>query len=257
MKRRLFVFISILLSAIFTLGAQDIKNIEKPYIEVTGSAEMEIDPDEIYLSIIIGGYNVIKNDKDIVDSNDDQKWVIEQKIDVEQVDKNLKRILINANIAGKDIILQNVSSLTPYSYNPRRYVNIESLQREYHIKLYSPTQLDELLPKLGSPKEGFFSINVREMKNTKISEYREQTKIDALKAAQIKARKLVEAIGSRLGKPIYIIEQNNDNNYLLPYAASNVSNMQATSGNGGEGENNSMRKIKIRYEMKARFEIAE
>ena len=71
-------------------------------------------------------------------------------------------------------------------------------------------------------------MRIGELKNKDMQVYRQQSKIEALKAAKKKAEYWVEALGKRLGDVIRIVEPQESAGYPRYFAAqSNVSSSQA------------------------------
>ena len=92
-------------------------------------------------------------------------------------------------------------------------------------------------------------MRIGELKNKDMQVYRQQGKIEALKAAQKKAEYLVEALGKRLGDVIRIVEPQESAGYSRYFAAqSNVSSSPAEAYDA-------FRTIKLNYSMLVRFEI--
>ena len=94
-------------------------------------------------------------------------------------------------------------------------------------------------------------MRIGELKNKEITEYRKQVKIEALKAAKSKAAYLLSGIDKQLGDIISIVELTDDNNYRRPQPL--LSNTMMATSEDSEIEN--FKKIKLRYEIKAKFEI--
>lgn len=94
-------------------------------------------------------------------------------------------------------------------------------------------------------------MNIGELKNKDMQEYRAKGKIEALKAARQKAAYLVESLGQKLGNVLRIIEPE-DRNYYHFQSQSAMSNVALQSYDSNP-EN--FKTIKLRYQMTARFEI--
>ena len=62
-------------------------------------------------------------------------------------------------------------------------------------------------------------MRIGELKNKDMQVYRQQSKIEALKAAKKKAEYLVEALGKRLGDVIRIVEPQESAGYSRYFAA--------------------------------------
>jgi len=242
--KTIWILSTLLFVAISTMG-QNTTMQEIPYIEVTGSADIEIEPDEIRLAIVISSYKKGKNDLEIK---------------LEEVDKRLMDILGKAGITKSNVIMKSASTQGYWYYWWRYNSDDARLTKEYEVIFADYAQLNKVLAELPGPKEGFVNVNISQLKNKKIAEYRKQTKIEAMKAAKEKARYLLESVGQIPGKLIQVIELDEDDwGWYRPAAAysnmSNVSQVSMNAGSGGGGEDPSMQKIKLRYRIKARFEI--
>lgn len=231
------------LFAVSALPAQNRLDPEPPFIEVTGSADIEIEPDEIRLSVTISGYK---------DPTNDTAFSLK---DTESV---LMKLLAQSGVEKKDVILKNVSTQGYWYYERKDGREEESrMTQEYEIRCTDYSRLSQILAALPSPKQGFIHVYISDRKNSKISEYRKQTKIEAIKAAQEKARYLLESVGSTPGKLLQVIELDEDNGGYRPYGSSNTisqTSLNAHSG-GGDASNPSLQPLKLRYRIKARFEI--
>jgi|GEM_PF-609560 len=227
------------------LSAQNVPANDIPYIEVVGSADIEIEPDEIRVLVVIG--NNVKKEKERI-----------PEVSLEEAEKKLMDILSHTGVPKDKIILKNAGTEGYWPYY-RYYDDYDrvGLKKEYEIILTSNTQLSTLLSSLPGPKQGFLNVNISELKNKNIAEYRKQTKIEAMKAAKAKAGYLLESVGSTPGRLIQAVEMDEDDwGWYRPAAVhSNVVSQTSMNAGGGSDDGTSIRKIKLRYRMKARFEI--
>jgi uncharacterized protein YggE len=214
----------------------------KPFartIEVTGSAEMEVEPDEVYLSVNLREY---MKDKTV-------------KVYLVDIDKEFKKVLEGAGIDLKNVSVQGANAYYNYDWWHRENRKTDFLAaKTYTIKLPNLEKYNQLMQKLDH--KGIENAYLQRTENSKIEEYRQQVKINALKAAKSKAGFMVESIGSKLGDVVFIREIN-DGNVYRPVMYKTMSNMAMDSENataGGE-EAIQMEKIKIRYEVEAHFII--
>ena len=104
------------------------------------------------------------------------------------------------------------------------------------------------------------SIRITSSTHSQIAEYRRQVKIEAMKAAKEKASDLLECIGQKAGKVIEVVElQEPVNNYW--YGRYDVNNYTSnayipqTVNPGDNTEQSGVPSIKLRFEIKAKFEI--
>lgn len=248
----------ILLFSVFILGAVSLsaqynnQTNEPPYIEVTGSADIEVEPDEIRLAVTISNY--VERDED----DDDKKKKPKVEVSLDSVEKKFMDVLSKAGVPKKNIIMKNISS-RGYWYYWWRYGDDIRLTKEYEIIFNSYAELSKVLAELPGPKEGFANVNIAALKNKNIAEYRKQTKIEAMKAAKEKAQYLLESVGSTTGRLIQVIELDEDDyGWYRPnamYSNTAISQRSLNVGGGDGGDDPSMQKIKLRYRMKARFEI--
>lgn len=209
-------------------------------IEVTGSAEMEIEPDEVYLAVTLKEY---LKDK--------------AKVRMEEIETEFKNTLTKLGISLKDVSVESASAYFNYDWNWYRNESTKTdflASKTYIIKLPNLGKYNELMKKLDT--KGIENAWLQRTENSKIEQYREQVKVNALKAAKAKATVLVQSIGNQLGEVVFIREINAGNFYPQPMykAVSNMAMMDAESG-AASTESIGMQKIKIRYEIEAHFFI--
>ena len=123
------------------------------------------------------------------------------------------------------------------------------IAKKFDVKLQNFGQIDRIIKYVDT--RGIQSMNIGELKNKNLQEYREKGKIEALKAARQKATYLVESLGQNLGNVLRIIEPE-DRNYYHFQPQSAMSNVAFQSYDNNP-EN--FKTIKLRYQMTARFEI--
>lgn len=234
MKNILFV-LSIMISAT-VFGQNGEKNfIDQNYIEVTGKAIMQIIPDEIYLKILI-------NEKE-----NRGKSLIELE---NSMIAKLQEIGIETN---KDF------SIIDYTSNFKDYWIVKSdivLTKEYQLLVRNAKVAGKVFQEL--QKLGISNISIDRIENSKIQEYRQEVKINAIKAAREKANSLAIAIDQTIGKAIYIQEL--DNNYMNRMAGK-AAGMQIRAANSITSIANSQEpeiefeKIELDYSVIVRFEL--
>jgi len=212
--------------------------IDENYIEVTGSAEMEVVPDEIYLQVFIKE----KDDK--------------RKIALEELEKKMFDQLTKAGVdVEKDVSISNMMSYLNYRW--LRENNIRS-GKKYQILAHDAATVEKIYQLLNDIE--ISNIDIVSMNHSKIEEFRREIKINALKAAKEKASDLAEAIGQKVGKAIHITETP-DNHYK--HSNSNLSsNSFLNSYRGVRQESKSkggaqieFEKIRICYEIGAKFKL--
>ena len=213
----------------------DAQESERRYIEVTGSSEIEVVPDEIHLLIQIKEYwkeEFVPNSKP-----EDYKT----KVLLEWIEKDLRRVLSRAGISDEAIRVQEIGDY--WRQKGKEFL----IGKQLDIRLTDFEQINSIIRSVNT--WGIESMRIGELKHKDLLMYRKQGKIEALKAAREKASYLVEAMGQELGEVIRIVEpvDNNISRYLPFQAQSNVSM--------GTAATEQYRVIKLRYEMTARFAI--
>ena len=216
-----------LLIGIFTLGSfMNAQEVKKNAIEVTGVAEMEIEPDEIIFSIGIKADN---------------------KNELADTEKKLFETLKNAGVKNEDIKFKSMYQNT--------YAKTGKFTKNYQFKANAKADLGKIFEDLN--QKWVSNLNIAEVKNTKIADFRKTVKINALKAAKEKADYLLESMGKKAGSPLEIVEiEDYTSDTVLPVAYRGKMNSimemaDAATGNSFENIEN----IKLKYSIKTRYEI--
>jgi uncharacterized protein YggE len=178
----LYLLLSISLTA---FGQTEKSHSDRNYIEVVGTAEKRIVPDEIYISIIIR-----------------EREEGKEKLSVEQQEIKLKEALSSIGVPLKNLSLADVDA---------NYIRLKrtkkglSVTNEYVLKIGDvPTvsKVFEILDEMRIVEAGISRVN-----HSQLTEFKKELEIMAIKAAKEKASYILNAIGENLGKPIYISEQ--------------------------------------------------
>ncbi len=245
--KKLALLLTAIFALAFTIKAQDTKN--EHTIKVIGTAEMEIVPDEIYMSVTLREY-----------TNKEKK-----KMTIEELEKNLVNYIEKVTTTDKkDIKMDNMSA---YVLSMKRKNKDEVITKSYDVKFKKSQQVYMLYSVMDSL--GISKANVSKYSHSKMDEYKKQIKIDAIKVAKEKANYLLEAIGEKAGKAVSVTEftgfvtvndgvydNGRENNYysnsISQYAASTPGVMNL----GGEAGNTIGDKtIKLNYTINAEFAI--
>tara|TARA_B100000674_G_scaffold56903_1_gene39607 strand:- start:19556 stop:20305 length:750 start_codon:yes stop_codon:yes gene_type:complete len=233
---------------IFTIeyGKAQVGQNEFRFIEVTGSAEINVEPDEIRFHIGIEEYC-----KEEFEKRKPYKDCI-TKIPLEEIEKNLMAALTKIGIVKNQIIIKDVGDYWNRSGKKfKKSKTIELVLKDFSL-------VNEILRKV--KVRGVNSMRISDLKNKNISKYREQVKIEAMKAAKRKADYLLSSIGEKLGGVISVVELDGDflntwrNQNLLCNSKVNYT-LSSNSDNLNKMEN--IRKIQLRYKIKIRFEIKQ
>lgn len=211
---------------------------EKRVIEVTGSAETLITPNEFTFKITIN------------ERIEDKK-----KITIETQEANLKTELSNLGVdVNKDLTVFDLTS----TYVSRKKTKDTLGSKDYRLKIKDLAKIERLQEI--ADRLSVANLDLIESTHSDLTTFRKETKMEAVKAAKAKAEYMLGAIGERIGKSVYVkeVEDESDNrNY------SNLSNNSVMVSNGRRVSTDSQdtqdiltfSKIKLRYEVLARFEI--
>ncbi len=232
-----------LTAILFTLSsfAQTQINPYPKTITVTGSAEMEIIPDEIYVQVDLKEY--------------DKK--VQGKINIETIKRNF---LNNVKAIGIADSLVSIAAYDGFGGNPwlrkKNKKNELLASISYQVKIKTSKQLDDLVEKLDD--EATTNFYIQRTSHSKLSEYRKQLKIQAIKAAKEKAQYLTEAINEKAGEAVTI---NEPTEYYQPYYNTMRSNVmmkeQAMDQDMATADGNPVdfRKIKLKYDVTVVFSV--
>ncbi len=229
------ILTAILLGA-FSLSAfsQNIDNRRK--IEVTGSAEEEVTPDIIYMTISLKEYFKDSNNK--------------KKIEIDDLEKQLQSAVLNAGIPKENFMINNVSS---YNYYWNKKKNPDFLaSKQYRIKVTDLNKFNQIMGAVDS--RGIEYSNIDSYDYSKIESLKSQLKIKALQSAKAKASYLAESIGEKIGSAIDIQEINNEY-YPQPMYRSNAMMKSDTMNEVNAMPEIDFKKIKLNYQMRTVFEL--
>ncbi|OQP59290.1 SIMPL domain-containing protein [Niastella populi] len=210
-------------------------------VSVSGSADLEIVPDEIYVQVTLKEY--------------EKKGA--GKTDLQKIKADFLASCRNTGLPDSVITIASYegSLLKKRRSKEELYATIS-----YQIKFNNSKKIDELVSKLDD--EATQSFDVVRVSHSKIQEYRKQVRILAIKAAKEKAAYLTEAIGESLGTAVTITEYNAgfvQPGYFNVSQASMANTMENLSYNGNSGDLSGggidFRKLKIFMEVNAVFAI--
>lgn len=227
--------IKVLLFAISLLATLSLQaQTNERYIEVTGTSEIEIVPDEIHYLIEIREY--FKEEFDGKSKPEEYRT----KVPLAEIEQGLREALANSGIPQNAIRTQEIGDYW------RQQGQDFLVSKKFDITLTDFNQINEIVKRIDT--KGIHTMRIGELENNDMPAYHQKGKIEALKAAQRKATYLVEALGKRLGEVIRIVEKDSGN--VSPFAQSNVMSSDAASFDN-------FRTIKKNYSMLVRFEIID
>jgi uncharacterized protein len=214
--------------------AQDTKNfIDQNYIEVTGKAELEIVPDQIYIQILI-------NETDY-----------KGKESLEILERNMLKKLQEIGIdLKKDFAVKDISS------NFKNYWLKKTdifTSKEYQLIVHTAPVAGRVFRELEAL--GISNISIIKVDNSEMEKYKKEVKVNAIKIGKENAVSLAEAIGQTIGKALYIRE----NEPFYPMQA----NTMMIRGKGAAMDESytepdlEFEKIKLEYSVQVFFELKE
>ena len=239
------VIISMVLSIFisYTVIAQSANsNIEEKVkkIEVTGSSEMQIVPDEIYVNVTLQEYY------------NKQK----SKIDINDIQKEFLQKCMNAGISKDRIQIQSMNGFdqSNWYWRKRKKEQPDLLaSTTYVIKFSIASDIDKLVNLLDD--NATQNMNISRTNHSRMEEFRKEVKIKALQSAKAKANYLCESIGEKVGNALFIQEV--EGNAVMPMNRNMemAANKTMMWDNAGANEGIDFQKITIRCEIQAQFAI--
>lgn len=242
MRKTIVLFI-LLLFAAAPAAAQTVSSQPVRYIDVTGNSEIEVEPDEIILSIRVKEYW----EEEFARKAKPEDY--KTKVPLERIEKDLMAALIRSGVKKEDISVQGIGD--SWREQGRDFL----VGKQFQVRVYDFATVNTIVR--NADTRGIEYMNIAELKNKDIARYREKGKIEALKAARYKAGYLLEALGKKVGEVIAVEEPNEGGFYGVPqYRQSNVMLEEVAADTGG-GNMADVAKIKLSYQMRARFQIAD
>lgn len=233
MKRNWILMLALLLPALAFSQNETFKG--EHFIEVTGSAQQEIEPNEIYTLIRLREFEENK-----------------QKIGLEKLDADFMKALKEAGIDKKRLELADAGSrLDKFGKREKDAFR----EKAYQLKLTSATELEKFLEKLEPVKVS--QVAITRLHHSDYEKLKVELKMKALQAARNKAETLLKSIGAEIGKPLMIRDWEVEP--YQPMMEMKTANMRVQNESDQSGfapeEAIGFRKIKLQSQITAQFEI--
>ncbi len=221
-------------------NAQTIDNtIKQRTINVNGSSELEITPDQIYVGIELREYNKKNGDK----------------VDIETIRNQFLTAVKSMNIADTDVVVQGYSGWDGnywwYQKNKKKNPDMKA-GVTYEVKVKTVDDMDKLVDKLDDEATQNFYLSRTSHSN--MDSIKKQLKIQAIKAAKDKAVYLAAALGEGVGQALTINDPNESGDYPRPMYA-NVMTKAVNQDAESAPMNVDFKKIKIQYDVNVIFEL--
>ncbi|NBC82254.1 MAG: DUF541 domain-containing protein [Bacteroidetes bacterium] len=238
----IFSLLTLLFIGMSVIGQQIEKDEIVRTIEVTGSAEMNVDPDIIKFTIVIQEYweEEFQPNKEYKD--------YKTKVPISGIENQLLNTLYEIGFEKEDIVLKELGNY--WRHHGKEFL----IRKEIEINIDHFDQMQVIANKI-DPK-GIQGMRISEVNHTEIGKYRNQIKKEALLAAREKAGYLTESIGEELGR-IITIQEISDASFPTRQRSETYSNMMLKSAGQDQQQVENFRKLELRYEIRAVFEIKE
>lgn len=202
------------------------------YIEVNGTADMEITPNEIFVSITLKEYKDGSN-----------------KINIKNLETSLRDVIAEMKMDEKDLTIEGSYG---YQYVKRKVKNQEFfMSKTYQLKMKNLEKYDELIDRLDD--KGISQAYISKTSHTQIEEFKKQVKVNAVKAAKEKANLMLGALGNTTGMVLEMHEL--DNEFTMPMYANRLMEMDGNMASKSYENTLEMKQIKLRQTVNVKFEI--
>lgn len=225
--KRLILLAAAALAAL-SAAAQDVERFPS-YVQVNGRAEKEVTPDEFYLSVVIDERD--SKGKVSVESRQREMITALKRLGVD-VEKQLKV----ANLSS-EFFKKNTSVATA----------------KYQLQLGSAAEVAQAWQALD--ELGISNVSILKVSHSKIEQYKEEVRVEAIRNARKTAETLAGAIGQQVGGCFYIYDSNNS---VMPTYYNNSIVMRSAKGvyaedAGAEEPSLDFKTIRLEYGVQAKF----
>lgn len=157
----------------------------QPYIEVTGTAEKEVIPDEIFIGITI-----------------QEKYDNRVKITIEEQEEKLKLLIQSLRIDFTNLSVSDADAdFVRVSWQKKDVLT----KKNYSLKVPDATTVSKVFQGLNELE--IADARIDKVRYSKIDSLRKETRILAIKAAKDKADYMLAAIGEETGKALVVKEE--------------------------------------------------
>lgn len=209
-------------------------------IEVTGTAEEEVVPDELYFTISLKEY--FKDEKNQKD-----------KVAINVLERQLIAAVAKAGLPKEDLRIGGISgyrNVWPKPKKPAQFLE----GKQYVLKLANLNKVDGVLADV-DPR-GIENVYLSRTEYSKREQLKRDVKIKALKAAQEKAQYLAAAVNEQIADVLEIREV--EEGYYAPQPMMMKANMRMAESAMADAPADSdleFQKIKVTYRMQAVFRL--
>lgn len=213
---------------------------DQRFIEVVGSAEMDVEPDEIIFEIGLEEY--WEEEYEAGKHVDDYIT----KVPLKDIEEELLFQLAKLGVKKSQIRIKEVGKYWRYSGK-----NFDK-SKLFEITSYNIEKINEIL--LNVSVKGVNSMRIVKFKNKDLLTFRKQVKIEAMKASKQKATYLLESVGEEVGHVISVVENDEQGRDPFRSMANITSNARLESADSDMGIDE-VNKIHIKYNFTVRYAI--
>jgi hypothetical protein len=159
------------------------QNEPKPFIEITGTSEIKINPDQIFISIKLEE-NTDKSKKDIIEQ-----------------EENLIKALQSVGISTEKLVVTDANAF----YGKSGFLSKDMVNtKEFELEVKSAKQAKQAFEQMD--KLNIKNAYISRVDHSQMEEYKKKAKIKAIQEAKEKATYLLVAVGEKLGGAIIVRE---------------------------------------------------
>lgn len=239
MKTKIFILAAAAMLGAWSMSAQ--AQVEAPYIDVTGVADVEVAPDEIHYVIEIKEY--YEEEFDGKSKPEEYKT----KVPIATIETNLRQALDKAGVDDDCVRVQQVGDY--WRYRGQDFL----VSKRYDITLKDFAKIDKIISNLDT--RGVNMMYIGEMKNKDLPALVDKGKAEALKDARRKAEYMAEALGVKLGRVLRVVEPSYNPGYARTVINAEAKMMSMAVSDAAGGSYDEVKNIKQTYTMQVRFEI--
>ncbi len=233
--KRIILSLATLLTITIATAQQPVPKTFPKTIQVTGTAEMEIAPDEIHVAVTLKEYE--KKGKN--------------KITIDAIRSSFLQNVRKAGIPDSAIKIISYAGTSGVHWWKKKPVDETMLASiVYEIIFSEPRQVEAFIGLLDEDATDNFAVT--EVTHSKLNTMQQQLRMKATMAAKEKAGYLAAAVGEKIGAAITISETPVMEPFYMKTMAANTMNRFAE--NVGEAVPE-FKKIKLRSEMNLVFEL--
>ncbi len=232
--KTIYLFLTLLFAANITMAQNQTNILESsPYIQVSGDAEKEVIPDEIYLQFTL-----------------QERYDGKNKVQLDDLETELKQLLRKNDFNLENLTLADANA--DYITIKRKKKDVLA-SKDFEVKVATTGQLTNVWNILDEVQAQ--NAYVSRVDHSQMEELKKEVKIMAVKNAKDKATYLLSAVDEKIGRVLYILEQTS---YIQPYMRKSQV-ISSVSMIDMEREETlpeiSFQKITLKYTVSARFAI--